>query len=741
MGDCCDPAHAVDLAADHATACNITGWPPISDTTNPGAYEIYIDDSFNTSFAWSGVCFPSAETASLGQDSVTETASSNVAYRQRSSSHVFPPASYLAGGHTEPAGNGMEWSRIAALACPESTHIPIVMKAFNAPTYDGYATRCRHRGCTMVHPGLLTTVNGGHTSYTFPPDLSYMKDLSSLVPPSPPDLSYMKDWSSLVPPPPPDLSYMKVLSSPVPPPSIPKSQAQNIFDSASIDSGYASTCASTTSGTLTRASSVFDSQPISTSASSTGDNTFSSRFSSAASERVSTDAPGVSHDDDAKLVDTNEESVSSLDPALGENQNAKKRHRTLIDVDDFLSYLQDRKAKRMKRSGSVHFEKVHGHGPLAVHGYDRVPKSQSSVQPSGISQFGLSANEKLRREAFAPFNSEPEPGIDTRGPSRRDLDDSMDNDESDGDNDNGDDCLDEDDTTREKAVILRLSGGDLNTSWGTSSHPQDNAGSGSENSSGFGSTTSSSPATNSSLGAPTPDYGPRTDNEVELPRGNAVAVNNSDNLGQDSRPLPLLCWHKANGTPCKGQTGRNIEARRLLLYALSCHPCLYLKADITRDHSMSDEMKNPNSRSKNPNHHTLSSPCQRCGRLFEDKQALDDHIGEDIACKRLAPQESDMENLEISQRGASPERMRTIKQAMSDYGSRRTLPPECDSMKLQTWVSKNTAQYVGQSKTSNATAEEELGKWFIGWYMFFPKTEIPPHPCKSPIVKLNADTD
>jgi hypothetical protein len=152
---------------------------------------------------------------------------------------------------------------------------------------------------------------------------------------------------------------------------------------------------------------------------------------------------------------------------------------------------------------------------------------------------------------------------------------------------------------------------------------------------------------------------------------------------------------------------------------------------------MSDNARSPRTKreKENLNHHTLSGPCERCGRLFASEERLKSHYREDERCDPLAPDEPQPANEDISQTGATKERMYEIKRAMEDYGKSRALPPECKlkDQEIQSWVARNTDLYVGQSKATPPTAAVELGKWFIGWYMFFPRTEIPDSPCKYPV--------
>lgn len=62
--------------------------------------------------------------------------------------------------------------------------------------------------------------------------------------------------------------------------------------------------------------------------------------------------------------------------------------------------------------------------------------------------------------------------------------------------------------------------------------------------------------------------GSRTNNETGLPEENAVTVDSSIKSRKYPPPLPMICWHRANGIPCKGKPGQSSEARHLLWYVL-----------------------------------------------------------------------------------------------------------------------------------------------------------------------------
>ncbi|KAF4624940.1 hypothetical protein G7Y89_g13228 [Cudoniella acicularis] len=237
----------------------------------------------------------------------------------------------------------------------------------------------------------------------------------------------------------------------------------------------------------------------------------------------------------------------------------------------------------------------------------------------------------------------------------------------------------------------------LGSSCGTSSPPQSATPSGSRDSSGGFSSPSGMPSTPlgkaSNFGSG--NFGSGTYNETGLPEDTTVAVEISTGPGQTPRALPMVCWHRANGTPCKGKPGESPKSRHLLC-----------------DHSMSDSTKNPTRKKKteSPNHHTLSPPCVRCGRLFDSEAALKNHYKEDSLCDLLPPGESQPANDEICQTGASPERMYEIKQAMEEYGKSKTLPRECNpkELELRGWVLRNRDLYQGQSQETPETAEDEL---------------------------------
>ncbi|KAF8862513.1 hypothetical protein BDZ45DRAFT_739156 [Acephala macrosclerotiorum] len=253
----------------------------------------------------------------------------------------------------------------------------------------------------------------------------------------------------------------------------------------------------------------------------------------------------------------------------------------------------------------------------------------------------------------------------------------------------------------------------LANSFGTPASSQRAAPASSRDCSGSGTFSSPSGAPSTPLGK-APGLGPRIYNEAGGLEESAVAVESS--TGSESRPraLPMICWHKANGTDCKGKTGQNAKCKNLI-----------------RDHSMSLNTKNPTNKKKrdSTNHHTYW-PCRRCPLLFDSEEALTNHQDEDPLCIDLLPHGSRPASEETRQTGASPDRMHEIKRAMEAYGNSRTLPPECKEkgLELQDWVARNSDKYRGQSNETIETANTELGKWFIGWYMFFPQTVIPDNP-------------
>lgn len=54
--------------------------------------------------------------------------------------------------------------------------------------------------------------------------------------------------------------------------------------------------------------------------------------------------------------------------------------------------------------------------------------------------------------------------------------------------------------------------------------------------------------------------------EVPASRVNGTKLKARGRRDPASKPLDLLCWHAANGIPCKGQIGRSVEVRRLYRY-------------------------------------------------------------------------------------------------------------------------------------------------------------------------------
>jgi hypothetical protein len=135
--------------------------------------------------------------------------------------------------------------------------------------------------------------------------------------------------------------------------------------------------------------------------------------------------------------------------------------------------------------------------------------------------------------------------------------------------------------------------------------------------------------------------------------------------------------------------------------------------------------------SEKSNHHTLSSPCQRCKRIFNSEETLDAHANKNVSCEPLPAGELQPANEEICHTGASPDRLHEIKETMSAFEKRKILPPECEGREeeLEKWAASNVDEYIGQSQTTSHAAKLELGKWFIGWYMFFPGKMIPNNPC------------
>ncbi len=113
------------------------------------------------------------------------------------------------------------------------------------------------------------------------------------------------------------------------------------------------------------------------------------------------------------------------------------------------------------------------------------------------------------------------------------------------------------------------------------------------------------------------------------------------------------------------------------------------------------------------------------------------HEDKDPQCLEPLPRGSRPANEETRQTGAPPDRMYVIKRAMETYRNPSTLPPEFTEKgsELQDWVARNSDKYRGQSNETIETANTELGKWFIGWYMFFPQTLIPDNPCEYPTSK------
>ena len=130
--------------------------------------------------------------------------------------------------------------------------------------------------------------------------------------------------------------------------------------------------------------------------------------------------------------------------------------------------------------------------------------------------------------------------------------------------------------------------------------------------------------------------------------------------------------------------------------------------------------------------HTLSSPCQRCNRIFDSEDALNAHCSHDVPCKPFPKDRLQPANEEMCQTGATPGRLGEIKKRVSSFGKGMILPPECKGKEeeLEKWVASNVDEYIGQSQTTSDRAKRELGKWFIVWYMFFPKRVIPNSPCK-----------
>jgi hypothetical protein len=134
---------------------------------------------------------------------------------------------------------------------------------------------------------------------------------------------------------------------------------------------------------------------------------------------------------------------------------------------------------------------------------------------------------------------------------------------------------------------------------------------------------------------------------------------------------------------------------------------------------------------KNNFNHILSSPCQRCKRIFDSEEALDAHSSENVSCTPWPKGQRQPANEEICQTGATPDRMNQIKNALFNY-NKCILHSECMGREeeLENWVASNVNEYVGESQTTSDDAKLELGKWFIGWYMFFPRSQIPKSPCK-----------
>jgi hypothetical protein len=156
---------------------------------------------------------------------------------------------------------------------------------------------------------------------------------------------------------------------------------------------------------------------------------------------------------------------------------------------------------------------------------------------------------------------------------------------------------------------------------------------------------------------------------------------------------------------------------------------------------MSYNTKNLSNKKKidDTNHHTSWS-CRRCSQSFDSEQALNDHQDKEPLCTHVLSDRSHTAYADTLQKKATPDRMHEIKRAMDAYGNSATLPPECTKKQseLQAWVARNSDKYIGQSNETIDTANTELGKWFIGWYMFFPQTAIPDNPCEyTSIPELN----
>ena len=130
--------------------------------------------------------------------------------------------------------------------------------------------------------------------------------------------------------------------------------------------------------------------------------------------------------------------------------------------------------------------------------------------------------------------------------------------------------------------------------------------------------------------------------------------------------------------------------------------------------------------------HTLSSPCKRCNQIFDSEDALDAHCSHDVPCKPFPKDALQPANQKICQTGATPDQLAEIKKRVTCFGKRMVLPPECEGKKeeLEKWVASNVDEYIGRSQTTSDRAKLELGKWFIVWYMFFPKRVIPNSPCE-----------
>jgi hypothetical protein len=136
---------------------------------------------------------------------------------------------------------------------------------------------------------------------------------------------------------------------------------------------------------------------------------------------------------------------------------------------------------------------------------------------------------------------------------------------------------------------------------------------------------------------------------------------------------------------------------------------------------------------KNNFNHILSSPCQRCKIIFYSEEALDAHSGENVSCTPWPKEQPQPANEEICQTGATPGRMNEIQKLLKSIKKEgKILPSECRGKEeeLENWVASNLNEYIGESQVTSNDAKLELTRWFIGWYMFFPRSLIPKSPCE-----------